>query len=49
MKEINAKNVANWYMKGLWSAEMVDDALAAGKLTEAEATKIKKLPVKNQA
>ena len=48
MKEINAKNVANWYMKGLWSAEMVDDALSAGKLTEAEATKIKKLPVKSQ-
>ena len=47
-KEVNAKNVANWYMKGLWSAEMVDDALAAGKLTEAEATKIKKLPVKSQ-
>ena len=48
MKEINAKNVANWYMKGLWSAEMVNDPLAAGRLTEAEATKIKKLPVKSQ-
>ena len=48
MKEINAKNVANWYMKGLWSAEMVDDAVVAGKLTEAEATKIKKLPAKSQ-
>ena len=48
MKEITAKNVANWYMKGLWSAEMVDDAVVAGRLTEAEATKIKKLPVKSQ-
>ena len=45
-KEINVKNVANWYMAGLWSAEMVDEAVAKGKLTEAEATKIKKLPVK---
>ena len=48
MKEINAKNVANWYMKGLWSAEMVDDAVVAGRLTEAEAIKVKKLPVKSQ-
>ena len=48
MKEINAKNVANWYMKGLWSDEMVDDAVVAGRLTEAEATKIKKLPAKSQ-
>ena len=48
MKEINAKNVANWYMKGLWSSEMVDDAVVAGRLTEAEATKIKKLPAKSQ-
>ena len=47
-KEVNVKNVANWYMKGLWSAEMVDDAVVAGRLTEAEATKIKKLPVKSQ-
>ena len=48
MKEINAKSVANWYMKGLWSADMVADAVTAGKITEAEATKIKKLPVKSQ-
>ena len=47
-KEVNAKNVANWYIKRLWSAEMVDDAVIAGRLTEAEATKIKKLPVKSQ-
>lgn len=46
VKEINAKNVAKWYMKGYWSAEMVDDALAKGKLTEVEAEKIKKLPTK---
>ena len=46
MKDINAKNVAKWYMKGYWSAAMVDDAVLAGKLTEAEAEKIKKLPVK---
>lgn len=45
-KEITVKNVANWYMKGFWSAEMVDDAVAKGKLTQAEADKIKKLPVK---
>ena len=48
VKEINAKNVAKWYMKGFWSAEMVDDAVIAGKLTETEATKIKKLPIQMQ-
>lgn len=44
MKEINAKNVAKWYMRGYWSAEMVDEAAAKGKITAAEAEKIKKLP-----
>jgi len=46
MKDINAKNVAKWFMKGYWSAEMVNDAVLAGKLTQAEADKILKLPVK---
>ena len=49
MKEINAKNVANWYMKGFWSAEMVADAATKGKITAAEKEKILKLPVKNQS
>ena len=47
-KEVNVKNVANWYMKGFWSAEMVADAAAKGKITEAEKEKIFKLPVKSQ-
>lgn len=46
MKEINAKNVAKWYMKGYWSDAMVEDAVLAGKLTRVEAEKIKKLPTK---
>lgn len=46
MKEVNAKNVAKWYMKGYWSVDMVLDALDAGKLTQTEADKILKLPVK---
>lgn len=45
-KEVNVKNVANWYMKGLWSADMVADAVRAGKITAAEKEKILKLPVK---
>ena len=45
-KEVNVKNVANWYMKGLWSADMVADAVTAGKITEAEKEKILKLPVR---
>lgn len=48
-KEVNVKNVANWYMKGFWSAEMVADAAAKGKITAAEKEKILKLPVRNQA
>ena len=46
VKEVNVKNVANWYMKGLWSADMVADAVTAGKITEAKKEKILKLPVK---
>ena len=46
MKEVNLKNVAKWFKNGLWSEAMVDEAVEAGKLTEAEANKIKKLPVK---
>jgi len=46
MKEVNAKNVAKWYMKGYWSVAMVEEAVAKGKLTEAEAQKILKLPIK---
>lgn len=48
VKEINAKTVGKWYMSGLWSAAMVDDAVTKGRLTAAEAEKIKKLPVKGQ-
>lgn len=43
-KEITAMQLAKWYRKGLWSAEMVDEAAAKGKITAAEAEKIKKLP-----
>lgn len=46
VKEINAKQLSKWFMAGKWSAEMIDDAVKAGKITEAEAEKIKKLPVK---
>lgn len=46
MKEVNAKNVAKWYMKGIWTMAMVEEAVAKGKLTEAEAEKISKLPVR---
>ena len=46
MKEVNVKNVAKWYMSGLWSMAMVEEAVAKGKITEAEAEKISKLPVK---
>ena len=46
MKDVNVKHVANWYMKGFWSAEMVADAAAKGKITAAEKEKILKLPVK---
>ena len=48
MKDVNVKNVANWYMKGLWSAEMVADAATKGKITAAEKDKILKLPVRGQ-
>lgn len=48
VKEVNAFNVAKWFSHGLWSAAMVDDAVTKGKLTSAEAEKIKKLPVKTQ-
>lgn len=49
MKEINAKNVAKWYIKGYWTMDMVNDAVLAGKLTEAEAEKISKLPKRGVA
>lgn len=46
MATSNAKKVSKWYMAGLWNDAMVDEAVEKGFLTEAEATKIKKLPVK---
>lgn len=48
MKDVNVKNVAKWYMSGLWSMAMVEEAVAKGKLTEAEAEKISKLPVRGE-
>lgn len=48
MKDVNAKNVAKWYTKGYWTMAMVNDAVIAGKLTEAEAEKISKLPVRSE-
>lgn len=32
--------IAKWYSMGLWSAEMVQNAVAKGILTEAEAAEI---------
>ena len=45
-KEINAMQIAKWYRAGHWSADMVDEAMEKGYITEEEATKIKKLPAK---
>lgn len=32
--------IEKWYKQGLWSAEMVQNAVAKGILTEAEASEI---------
>lgn len=34
------EKIAKWYKQGLWTAEMVQDAVDRGFLTEAEAAEI---------
>lgn len=34
------ERIAKWYKQGLWTAEMVRNAVAKGILTEAEANEI---------
>lgn len=36
------EKIAKWYKQGLWSAKMVDDAVAKGVITKTQANKIKK-------
>lgn len=35
------EKIAKWYKQGLWSAKMVDDAVAKGVITKTQANKIK--------
>lgn len=35
-----SKKIKKWYKQGLWSAEMVQNAVKKGVLTEAEAAEI---------
>ena len=34
------EKIAKWYKQGLWTAQMVQDAVTKGKLTADEATEI---------
>ena len=34
------EKIARWYKQGLWTAELVQQAVEKGKLTEVEATEI---------
>lgn len=34
------EKIAKWYRQGLWTAQMVQDAVTKGKLTEEEAEEI---------
>ena len=34
------EKIAKWYRQGLWTAQMVQDAVTKGKLTEEEAAEI---------
>ena len=34
------EKIAKWYRQGLWTAQMVHDAVMKGKLTEEEAEEI---------
>lgn len=45
-KEVNVKNVARWYMMGIWTPAMVEEALVKGKISVQDRDKILKLPVK---
>lgn len=40
--KLDKEKVARWYKQGLWTAEMVQNAVAKGALTETEATEILK-------
>ena len=48
MKEVNAKNVAEWDRAGPWAGEVVADAATEGKITATEMDKTLKLPVRGQ-
>lgn len=34
------EKIKKWYKQGLWTAEMVENAVSKGVITEAEATEI---------
>lgn len=36
------ERIKKWYKQGLWSAKMVDNAVAKGVITKAQATKTKR-------
>lgn len=36
------EKIKKWYKQGLWSAKMVDNAVAKGVITKAQSAKIKK-------
>lgn len=42
---LDAKKVAKYYTNGLWTAEMVQSAIAKGVITQAEHDKIVQMPV----
>lgn len=42
MAKLDPDKVARWYKSGLWSAKMLDDAVAKGGITKTQANKIKK-------
>lgn len=44
--KLDPEKVALWHKWGLWSAEMVDEAVSNGVLTKTQANKIKKEAVK---
>ena len=46
VREITVKQLSKWYMAGLWSNDMIDEAVSKGKITSEEGEKIKKLKLK---
>lgn len=39
------EKIKKWYKQGLWTAQMVDNAVAKGVLTQAQAAEIKEVAV----